>query len=237
MAQNDFRILKVVDSLLLQIKGIEEKIDDEMERISFIESQIISKQKELESCNSILKEIHQNSSQVEKELHEVENEIEKSNSHMLKASSQKEVEALEHEKENLGKKAEDLQETLLNLMEQDELNTTKSKELDEFITGALSSKKDIQQEVDKTTNELSEEIEALQVDWKSDAKNLSDSSKAILKNSLKQFSKSHPFTHLNGNSCKLCGYSLDSTLLRAVEDCKNLEICPGCNRIFIINET
>lgn len=234
MNPNDFRLFKEIKIHLDEISSLENKIQDEKTRIDSIKRQIESKESELSVHETNHKELHEKISQEEKELYEVEKKLETSKSHLEMAHNQKEAEALEHEQENLGNSAEERQELLLTLMDEEETLKYEIEKAKTFINGSKETLNEIQIEVEDNVSKIQQSIDSESEDWKSHARQLSDSSKAIFKNSLKKFKDSTPFADLKGSSCKRCGYGIDSTLRRAVENQTSLEICPGCNRIFLI---
>ncbi len=234
MVSNDFRLLKEIKVHLNEILILKQKIKEEESRITAIEKQIESREVQLEDLISHRKEIHDSISSKEKELFELEKKLETSQGHLNMAHNQKEAEALEHEQNTLGGAVNDLQENLISLMDEEENLSSEIDKAKTFIDGGQSSLKEISAEVSKATNEYQNEISHHEEEWKSHARTLSDSNKAIFKTSYTKFKDSTPFTELNGQSCKRCGYGLDSILHRAVQSQTALEICPGCNRIFLI---
>lgn len=234
MVSNDFRVLKEIKFHLDEILIFKCHIKEEESRISTIQKQIDSKEAQLDDLLAQQKEIHSLISSKEKELFELEKKLETSQSHSNMAHNQKEAEALEHEQSTLGKAAEELQEILLSLMDEEETTSEDISKVNTFLEGSRQSLKEISEEVESKRSEYQTLIDDHDKEWKEHARTLSDANKAVFKNGYNKFKETTPFTELNGQSCKRCGYGLDSTLHRAVLAQTALEICPGCNRIFLI---
>ena len=234
MNPNDIRLFKEIKVHLLEISSLEDKIIKEDSRIKSIEKQIDAKKSELIIHDTHHKDLYEKISQGEKDLYEVEKKLVASKNHLKMANNQKEAEALDTEQQNLGNVVEEMQEYLLTLMEEEEALRTKIEKIKVFISGSSETLIEIQKEVQQSVLQIKQLINTENEEWKSHARQLSESSKVIFKNALKKFVNSTPFCELKGSSCKRCGYGIDSTLLRSVENQTSLEICPGCNRIFLI---
>ncbi|TNF00203.1 MAG: hypothetical protein EP326_06840 [Deltaproteobacteria bacterium] len=234
MVSNDFRLLKEIKFHLDEILLLKRQIKEEESRITVIQKQIDGKEVQLEDLLAQQKEIHSVIASKEKELFALEKKLETSQSHSNMAHNQKEAEALEHEQSTLGKAVEELQENLLNLMDEEETASTDISKVNTFLEGSRQSLKEISEEVESKRSEYQSQIDDHDKEWKEHARALGDANKTIFKNGYNKFKESTPFAELNGQSCKRCGYGLDSTLHRAVLAQTALEICPGCNRIFLI---
>jgi predicted nucleic acid-binding Zn-ribbon protein len=234
MVSNDFRLLKEIKFHLGEILLLKRQIKEEESRITVIQKQIDGKEVQLEDLLAQQKGIHSVIASKEKELFELEKKLETSQSHSNMAHNQKEAEALEHEQSTLGKSVEELQENLLNLMDEEETASTDISKVNTFLEGSRQSLKEISEEVESKRSEYQTQIDDHDKEWKEHARALGDANKTIFKNGYNKFKETTPFAELNGQSCKRCGYGLDSTLHRSVLAQTALEICPGCNRIFLI---
>lgn len=206
------------------------KIQGERDRISALEK----RQSDAALRISTLEEENRSMGLKDKELtlSTLEKEIEKLKGQLSLISSQKEANAIE---DTLKFKIEDhtqMENFILILLEKEEQNNKELIDLKNFLLGLESTKKEILEEVSKTTLEATAQLDITERRIMSLMSELSKDNQALFERAKAKHAK-NPLSFISNMACKECRMHLNSVLKAQVENMSSIEPCPYCERILL----
>lgn len=233
MKLQDYSALKEIHSLDLMIKGHLDRISEQEQRIESIHQKRSEKEKMKVALKEEILRFQEEITKEEKLLFDLENKLKKTLEHIPMANSEKEINALEKEKEKLSPEVELIQERIIEKLELIEEREDQIRKATTFLQGSLETLQSIESEVQEIKSEeerslghYQERIEALLEEIPRELKN------SFLK-VREKFKYQRPLVRIIKHSCEFCHFQLDQLALEAVESLQRIETCSQCERLFI----
>ena len=227
-------------STLFRVQTLEEKIADHLEeirqhqgRIKFIEDQREQNQKEKEEKQASLEEMKTNLSNGERQHHELTQDIEKAKEHLANASTQKQVDSLEAELANLTPRADELENSVLELMESIESLEEEIQSHEEFLQGSVETLKEIKSEVAGDVEKEEAEIETINKKIRGFFQEIPDNLQESYGKVNEKYLYKKPLSFAINRQCHQCKFDIGGNTQSQVDTGRVLEFCPGCGRLLI----
>lgn len=233
LALKDFTALKEIQSLDNFIKKHLDAIASEESRKESIHKMRAKRESEKVGLLEKQKENTALISGLEKDLFDWEKKKEHANESLQRATDAKQLDALEKEISQAVPKCEELEETILNLLEENEDLDQSISEADTFLSGSLETLKNIDLEIQEETKEERRQI----LNYEERISYLLEELPSELLEVFNRARKKHRFNsslaRIINRACEKCRYEVDSQTLSQVDQAKVVIQCNQCERLLI----
>ncbi len=229
--QKHFESLIQIQRLESLIRDHQKEISNHSSRITKIENLRLQKQNDqLNGCKRI-EELQTSIDHEEQHLEKIIKQLQQSEANARLVTSEAQATAIERELTQLNIQKEKLEQIILEFLEEQELATNESEEIESFLSGSIESLSEISAEVERDIEEEDNQILIL----KQRIDNLFDTCPKEMKlaysDSSKRFAES-PLAFIKGQNCNKCFFAIERNLESQVERASVLEYCPGCGRLL-----
>lgn len=221
--------LKEINSLSrLKNQKLDEILAQEkrVEHIEGLQSQ--KKDEKLENSHN-LKDLLTQLNDWENELSKLDSRLEKIEINLSQITNDQQLKSLESEKNGLLETKENLENSILEVLEQQDVLSEQIKELEEYIKGSEESIKDIQKETQEVISNLLREVQNYD-----QRINLLLETCPIQARSTFIKIKTSPFVEYKGDHCPKCGMNLSPGKKEDLLNLRSIISCSGCERIFYL---
>lgn len=232
MNLESFTTLIEIQSLDKYIGNHQKVIESEKNRIVALEKERNDKEHSLKEKKEILKDKKEKLLHHENTLSDLQNKLAKSTENMTFAKSEQQVKAIEKEQATLHPLIEEHEGAVLELMENVELLEEEINNIEQFLTGSLTSLKSIKEEVDQIVEKENKEINNYNERIETLKNNCEKGVIEIFENINQKYRFNNPLSFIENHSCNQCRFSINRMLESQLEKGTLLEQCPGCGRIF-----
>ena len=229
----NYRQLVEIQSLYNHIGKHEDQISSQNSRLSIVEKQRDKRREELEEFTFTTEVLNKTIKELERELFDKEKELKKTTEHLSMASNESQANGLQKELDFLSPKVDSLQESILEKMESIESIQEKILESKEFMSGSLTSLKELQTEVETENNKATKEIENYNTRITLLFEPLGDHVKKSFNSIFERSKDKKAIAFLKGRSCSSCRTEAPSMQVSEIESARSTEFCMGCGKILI----
>lgn len=225
-------LLQTYDKKIIELEKILEKVEDE---INALEEKFLTEEKKLFDLKETCLEKKKMYNMYESDFESNGQRIEKYEQHLKKLANPKDYRALQREVDETRKLNEEIQDSLLALLEEIEEFDLKVKEKETFLS-QLKSLTDSQKEevIKKAENEANEKKEL--TDKKNEiSRNLDPKIKEIYYDTLKK-SGGVAIVPVVNQVCNGCFLRIPPQILIEIKKANELIYCPRCHRIVYLEE-
>ncbi len=209
-----------------------QKIEGEESRLRFFDGIKISKTEEHSKLKGEKEKITTVISNNEKNIYDSEIKISKAQNNLNNATSEKEIKASELTLNILIPQTEELENSTLVLLDEDDQIQIKIDDLNEFLDNVPESRKEIEVEVNKTIKLLNNEIDTIEKYSKSILTSIPSEISSLFQSMNKQLKYKSPLSYVENDCCKQCGFFIEVELQSQIERGNILEHCLNCSRLL-----
>ncbi len=230
MNKESFNHLLELQSCEKKIKNLQLKIEEENNRITFVEKNIDRTLNEIQEKNTLLTELKKEIISAESLNAEIILKIERTEKNASSATSQTQVQASEREISVLKPKQEESESLIMDLWEKSELLESEIKESKNFESGSNESLRVLKTEVAEINSDTQSKILTIENRKKELFALLDDNTSKVFKQLESQ--KSPAVTFMDQKRCTSCMTQLDQSLIAEVNAMRSLAFCTTCGRIL-----
>jgi hypothetical protein len=224
--------LQAYDKKIIELEKVLEKVDDE---IIVLEQNFLNEEKKLHE----LKELRLGKKKIynmyDSDFESNNQRIEKYEQHLKKLASPKDYRALQREVDETKKLNDEIQESLLNLLEEIEAFDLSIKEKEASLVQLKSLTDSQKQEVLKKAENETKEKEEFTAKKNEISKNLDPKIKEIYYDTLKK-SGGVAIVPVVNQVCNGCFLRIPPQILIEIKKANELIYCPRCHRIVYLEE-
>ncbi|MDY0360209.1 MAG: C4-type zinc ribbon domain-containing protein [Desulforegulaceae bacterium] len=224
--------LQAYDKKIIELEKVLEEVDDE---IIVLEQNFLNEEKKLHELKELRLEKKKIYNMYDSDFESNNQRIEKYEQHLKKLASPKDYRALQREVDETKKLNDEIQESLLNLLEEIEAFDLSIKEKEASLVQLKSLTDSQKQEVLKKAENETKEKEELTAKKNEISKNLDPKIKEIYYDTLKK-SGGVAIVPVVNQVCNGCFLRIPPQILIEIKKANELIYCPRCHRIVYLEE-
>lgn len=231
MNKETFNTLLEIQSCSRNIIDLNKKIDEENNRVLFVQKNIDRKIEEIKENKINLANKKNLAKKIESEVEEIQNLIERTNKNLTQATNTQQAESAEKELNNLNPRSQELEDSLFTIWEEIETLQGITNEESNYETGAAKSIEKLKHEVKDLVREKELEIEK----YSRRKDELLQGLPTGLANTFEQIEKNKnpAVCFMDNKKCTSCMTLLDQAMISEINSHHHLCHCPTCGRILI----
>jgi len=233
MSKESFKILKEINSLTINKEEIQLKINAQLGRVQFVNTNRETRNVQKLNDQNLLKETNSNLNLIENEISHLQIKLTKDKENLAMISTEQTLKNMEKQIADTEIKLGILEEKGIEELDKLEVIEERISAADEFLAGSLESLKDIEAEVETTNsehqislNKLTKRIDLL-------IEELPTEFSYRYTKTLDSNIKGSIFARIKNDACEYCRSGLSKVEIQKVEDQLSLKNCASCGRIFI----
>ena len=233
MNKEDYRILKEINSLNNELDKNQALIDDQLHRVVAIERQRGFKSDDLTLTEDSLSKARTELNQIENNIAHGQKLLDQSKSNKANVFTQVEIESLQAQIDRSANELDELETRGLELMDEIETLESDARDAKTFLAGTLETIDEITEEVIESNAPTINAIKILEGRIDLLFIDLPEKVVSVTKKLIEKKLIHGPFTSLNANQCRICGYTLPVKKSEDIEKRLLFTQCSSCRRIYI----
>lgn len=231
---DNFKDLLEIQSLENHRKNLQQKVDQEDQRLSHIRKEREKKETLIQSHTYQIQSLKKEHLELETSLFEIEKKLQKAKEQYSMIKSSQEEAALEKVIRELETHVDEISEKVLERLEKNDSHEQEIQEMKNFLEGSNDTLNELKEVIKTETAPLIKQMEGYEERILALMNNLPTQMKSLFEQAKKKHINSSALAYIRDNgSCEQCRYHLDQTTKNDVELMKTLNTCPSCGRILI----